>query len=246
MPHVIAKPSNFPLSQNFYTFGEAMEQVAAVDGRTYASANRERARFAVLSAIRFWDIRASWQFMQQAASSTSLVSGTATYNLPTDFRHPMSVKIGGDNARPLQPIMQKELDHWLYEDQSDRSGVPEWYILQGARGTGLITLYPTPNITGTLEMLYVRSMTEPVRDTEIIDVPMKVFYGVIAKGRELYLAEKSTTTTQLQYWAQEAERWFKEARADDAHRHPDQQLGVRVSGRPDAYDERMFQIMERW
>ncbi len=119
-----------------------------------------------------------------ATATVSVVSGTATYNLPTDLDTLDSVYIEDDAGEPL--VFQPE---WLFAkhlaDDDDLTGIPEWFTLPKRNvltDQGTIRLYPIPNSTETLRVNYKANFATLSNDSDILaltdDVMTTAVWGV--------------------------------------------------------------------
>lgn len=87
------------------------------------------------------------QALYKDASTFTVVDGTATYDLPSDFWLEKEVTHKG---LPLKPISRHELLKRSGEDWTDDTGTPTHFIIDPEEARKQIRLYPTPtgNDTG--------------------------------------------------------------------------------------------------
>jgi hypothetical protein len=83
-------------------------------------------------------------------ASTSVLSGTATYSLPTRHLSSVHVSLG---SSPLRPATPEELAALSATWQAD-ARTPERYWQAGGLDTATIGLYPLPIASGTLAVVH--------------------------------------------------------------------------------------------
>lgn len=117
-----------------------------------------------------------WRFMKTNASNITLVSGTATYALPTNFKSPVYARLldtNGKQDRELRYVPDEVLTHWVQDQES--TGQPVYYGLRNSYADGLITVYPTPGTgeatTWTLDVEYYARIPIITDDSSVIDLP---------------------------------------------------------------------------
>lgn len=78
-------------------------------------------------------------------SAIVMVSGTAAYDLPTDFSYEKAVTLNGIELKPISRATleaKKTSDRW-----DDDQGTPKYFIIDPEEARKTITLYPKPDST---------------------------------------------------------------------------------------------------
>jgi hypothetical protein len=133
------------------------------------------------------------------AGATSLVSGTATYALPTDALTVKRIEVKDANGEwsVLTPITLEEIDAKA-ETLTDQ-GTPRFYRLIGQT----IELFPTPNYasSGGLKPYFDRDCVEfATTDTTKTPGFASPYHSIIALGGAMeWLKVHTPTSAQLQY-----------------------------------------------
>lgn len=113
-----------------------------------------------------------------AGTAFSVVSGTQTYALPTDFEHLRKVEIstdGGSHWYKLSPVE-------LADTQRHQSPTARRYRYRLQGGTLPLALHPTPSAsTDLIRVWYIPYATELVNDADVLTINVDAEY-------ELYVA----------------------------------------------------------
>jgi hypothetical protein len=210
------------------TFAQAKINVARTIGGSNDADQLTIAGDAIKVAIEEWNLRQKWNFLlvDNSATLIPLVAGTQSYQLPTAMREPYDARLVTTNKRTLQYAEQSEIDR-VIRDQTVM-GVPAYYNLfrggatfdaaSPASQAGWIRLYPMPNYSTTVGSLYVkyyRTITEPVADIDILDVPDRYVYSLLTMAKYYYLVDKDAESARTDHHRELAERLFREAERDD-------------------------------
>ena len=117
--------------------------------------------------------RANQQFVMDSKalykdSAIVMVSGTASYDLPTDFMYEKMVVLNGIELDPIsRATLGVKAKDYKWEDQQ---GTPKYYIIDPEEAKKTITLFPVPNSVdaGTsIVLTYYPFPTALVNDTDV-------------------------------------------------------------------------------
>jgi len=164
------------------------------------------------------------------AGDIPVVAGTATYNLPTPIKRPITARIVSGDERTLEWIDQRTLDK-MFMQQTTLTGRPMFYNLFNktgftqARQNGKVRLEPQPSSSETLRVRYYRPIGEPTADGDYIDVPDRYVYALLELGRWHYLKNHDSETARLQMTEQKAEQMYIRCAADDEGETEDRDVG---------------------
>lgn len=140
----------------------------------------------------------------ESSTEISLVNGTQTYSLPSDFGNQINVKVLYESS----PLFLTEVS----KDEIDRTisdGEPLLYAIYFDGNTGKIKLYPTPTNSGTLTITYYKKIVNysPSSDsidlTETIPLPDEYIELVIIYMLSLLFDDK---LEQFTYQARQSKR----------------------------------------
>ena len=223
--HVVVQSSrNVPT--NALTFGKAKRWVTRGVTSVNDPEKLQQAGDAILAAIQEWNLRHSFNFSQKTHTDISLVAGTTDYDLPSDFNQVHSVRIEGENDYALRAYPRSLRNRMQDGEDTDFSGPPTTYDIFNLGQLQQISVWPAPN-TGTTDVIkisYYKLISDPVSDSDIIDVPKKYAWGVLYLAKVIMLMDHDPESPRIGGWAQKAERIFRQARADDQS-WPDADLG---------------------
>ena len=91
-----------------------------------------------------------WSYLLVQGSNITTTSGTATYALPTAFKHQISMRLESPDSRPLVFIRRDMYDKIRY-DQTANS-VPTHYTMFNKGQSAKFALLPTPDAAYTVEI----------------------------------------------------------------------------------------------
>lgn len=125
----------------------------------------------------------------RSASSQNVVSGTATYDLPTDAISIDEVWVNSKRM-VLTKVQRLEWQHWNI-DWRAIEGTPTHYYLEGMTRIGL---YPKPNanITNGLVLRFTYFPAAPAEDDDFYTVPTVLDYALVTYAK-MRASEKDAT-----------------------------------------------------
>lgn len=143
-----------------------------------------------------------WRFTKTNAANITLVNGTATYTLPTNFKAPSYARLlasTGKQQHELRYVLDEAMTHSV--TNQDSSGQPYFYSLRNHYADGLVTLYPTPDAsaaaTWTLDVEYHKRIPLITDDSTAIDVPEEVNRVLAIGGQYELLVEREKNSPVL-------------------------------------------------
>lgn len=202
------------------TWLQAKQEVAQVVGGQNDPDSLLAAKAQIRAVLEDWNTRRNWQFLQVIAPDIAVVAGTSTYDLPTTFKRPYSVRLLG-SPRTLWYVTRREYNR-LSPYQSPNT-YPTHYTLFNAATTGQIELIPANGVAETMRVWYYRPMVEEDEDDATLDVLGRYTNYVLDGARARLLGLKGPTE-KLPFWKQEMEAGFAKAQADDEN-IPDEDAG---------------------
>lgn len=123
-------------------------------------------------------IEAWADYFTVAGTAFTVVSGTQTYALPTDFEHLRKVEISTDTGSNWYKLHPVDLD----DTQRHQSSTARRYRYRLQGGTNALALHPTPgNSTDQIRVWYIPYATELAADGDTITINVDAEY-------ELYVA----------------------------------------------------------
>lgn len=145
---------------------------------------------------------------QQKTYTVSLVDGTGSYAVPSDFARLKSLT--DNNENPLTQIMRDELDFYDLTDTGD----PYLYCLYGSS----LTLYPTPTASNVTS-LTLRYRAAPVdgftNTTDTVDTYFPDAYAhILVKGARSRLYAFEDDAQMADYWETQYERALARLKGD--------------------------------
>jgi hypothetical protein len=219
MSHQIVETTRLPASD--LTFGRAKSMVARTIGSPEDSDALAAAGDALQMAVAEWNRRYAFDWFAKTHTDITVSAGTDTYDLPQDFLKEYSVRMTS-NDRPLKFVRQRLYDRSWW-DQSSQSFTTH-YTLWGEGQSGNITLMPMPGESDVLSIRYYAKATTPSHDDDKFGLPDRYVYGLVYKAKAFVLLDRDAENVRAQFWLAEAEKAFREARADDEY-HPDEDEG---------------------
>jgi len=215
---VVSVPSS-GVSTGNWNFAKAKRFVArAIGGGTPNDEDLSEAADWINLGIDEMNRRRTWKALQKESADIAVSSGTDSYDLPSDLNHIYAVRMIGSNDRPLHPVETRDMNRAVYGDLDTYSGVPRFYTTFLTGENNQIQVFPVPGADDTLRVYYFRLITELTMDEETLNFPKKWRSAILYKARANMLADHDAETSRLRYWMQEAERAFRQARADDTTR----------------------------
>lgn len=144
-------------------------------------------------------------FTKTTDSPITLVTGTSTYSLSTQFNKPsycVLIDASGFRFSNLDFYDDQYFSH-LIPNQQPSNGIPRIYTLRNSFGDGLIGIYPTPDVsTAATYRLVVEFFARigAISDTpDPIDLPEECTNTLVVGGQAYLLRERdkqSPVTTQ--------------------------------------------------
>jgi hypothetical protein len=140
---------------------------------------------------------------QEEAFSVSTVTGTATYELPTNFARLIDF-FNEENHELLTPLDIREFDGLPKSE-----GTPYAYTVIGNK----LTLYPTPSVTVPLTLRYWRLPAEMVQASDTPEVPYQYQELLLAWAlKKAYKRENDQAMAQM--WEVEWEKGIQKMRGE--------------------------------
>lgn len=131
----------------------------------------------------------------QASTTQNTVSGTATYNLPADFRRLRYVytDVGAtsDNV-PLSPLDGPE----DFDQLPGASGAPELYTVKVAQ----LALWPTPNSVISLIIAYYRNPATLTADADVPELPNPPYHDALVEYATWHAFRREGDPERAQAW----------------------------------------------
>jgi len=205
------------------TWADAVLSVASAASGAHQAENKQVARQSLRETIQYWNSRKRWQFLQVLADDITLVAGTDTYDLPTNFAKPYTALLLGSET-PLTYLPRRLWDK--FTGGYAISGRPCYYTLFNAPTTGQVQLLPPPDSAadGPLKIRYYRNMIDVAGEDDFLDI-LGAFEGALLAGaRFRYLAMKGDESTKISVWSALAEQGLSFAISTD-NDIPDESLG---------------------
>lgn len=188
---VVVELGGFPQTgsnrQRHLALAELAEYVGGV-GRPEVLARAGRAWDA---AVREFNT-VSWRF-NRVSQSITLVPGTKTYTLSTDFRGPYRACMLDSNGVEKWQLEWMTYECWLDIYSSGTSGgssLPDYYTAFNSHNAGLVRFEPWP--TGTLtyptaQLNYFRRIALATGSDDVLNVPMEVDEAVFQLAAAMLL-----------------------------------------------------------
>lgn len=136
-----------------------------------------------------------WRFTKTNAANITLVNGTATYALPSNFKSPSYARLLDTNGKQdyeLRYVPDDALTHMITDQE--HPGRPYFYSLRNTYGDGLVTVYPTPDAgaatSWTLDVEYHKRIPTITDSSDVIDVPEEVNRVLAIGGQYELLMER--------------------------------------------------------
>ncbi len=141
-----------------------------------------------------------WKFMKRTDSPITLSDGTATYSLQAAFRKP-SYAVMIDAAGEQQLVLDYVDDEVFAHDKPIRSpsGPTAWYSLRNDFEDGLVTLYPTPDISMATDFrlvveYYARIGAYSDTNESDIEVPEEITNALVIGGQAYLMRDRGINT----------------------------------------------------
>lgn len=218
MQTVVSVPATTTAPGTTYTFAKAKKFVARAVNRNPPDSELAEAGEFINLAIDEMNRRRPWKWLQAVHSDITVSADDDTYSLPSDINHIYSVRLTGTSDRTLEHVEHRDIGRAIDSDLASYKGTPTHYSTFLSGETNQIVLFPVPDATETLRIRYVKLVTRLALDTETLNFPQKWQAAVLYKARALMLADRDAEKRRLDLWVAEAERAFRQARADDATR----------------------------
>lgn len=116
------------------------------------------------------------EFLTAVGAPFTVVAGTQSYALPTDFEHLRKVEISTDNGSNWYRLRSVELS----DTEKHQSPVARRYRYRLQGGTLPLALHPTPSgSTDQIRVWYIPYATELVSDSDTITINVDAEYELI-------------------------------------------------------------------
>ena len=158
-----------------------------------------------------------------------IISGTATYNLPSPMGRPYSALLN-TNQETLVWKEQREIDR-IYQIQNN-AGTPVFYNIFNStsfapgRQNGKVRLYPIPSGSDVLRVRYFRPIAEPSTGSDLLDVPDTYVWALLGLARYFFLMDHDSESQRLQEVKERAELQFRMVMARDQQGSEDNDMGL--------------------
>ena len=120
--------------------------------------------------------RAWRDYYTVAGTPFTVVSGTQSYALPTDFEHLRKVEISTDTGSNWYKLSPVDLD----DTQRHQSSTARRYRYRLQGGTNALALHPTPgNSTDQIRVWYIPYATELVNSTDTVTINVDAEFELI-------------------------------------------------------------------
>lgn len=200
------------------SFG-ALKQCVA---RTFNAENQpkmlELAGHGIQRAVNWTNLKGKWRFGSKQASDASLVAGTATVALQSDFFAVQEVQLinsDGDVASTLEYVPWGQFN--VLEQKQSADGKPLYWTSRNSFDDNTIEVYPAPDAGAAADydvrVTYYERITIPTADSDIIDAPreLELVLCTYAEGYVAFVRDR----TNVAAWAsrkREAEKLLGEFR----------------------------------
>ncbi len=212
MTQVTVVSSSSTLACQTYSSNKLVDMVARWAGLGSDPTLRAGVLDMINIGMQEFDLAHDWAFRQQTAATITVVSGTATYTLPSDFKKIYDVRLTGNGEKTLFALDARTYDR-VRSSQAGQ-GTPSHYHLFAAQNTANITLVKTPDIGNSLVIKYYRNfplLTD--NPTDNLCIPQRYIVPIIYKAAELTLAWKEPERAAK--WERSYEKALYRAIADD-------------------------------
>lgn len=145
--------------------------------------------------------------LADATNSPTIVSGTASYALPSDFVRVVEVW----NTSLHEPL--EEVDQTWIDDQDAATGVPTAYALYGAN----IVFYPTPNAgvsTIPIQLRYIKTSADISGANPLSGVIPDEYGDVIVAYCRWHLFRMEDDVEMASFWENQFNLGFAKLKAD--------------------------------
>lgn len=141
-----------------------------------------------------------WRFSKVTATAITLVNGTRTYSLPTEFKKPGDARLidaAGSGYRTLTYI--EDITSWRLDWQQSNTGAPYYYHLRNEFGDGLIDVYPIPDVSAAatyrLSVEYYQRFGALSDDSTCqLEMPEEATNALVLGGQAYLLRERDKNT----------------------------------------------------
>lgn len=185
------------------TLGNIKTRIARSFGGENNPKIRELAEEGVLRAVDDVNMRHYLRFGIQTPTTSSLVSGTRTYDIPSDTFNIDDVQLLDSNGDPVYTLEYLEWGAFnrRFEDQT-QTGRPEFFSVRNWFVDGEIHVYPEPDddaaSTYTLRITAYKRLDRPTGDLSIIAAPREIQDVLITYGE--YYVGSVRQRDNVAYW----------------------------------------------
>jgi hypothetical protein len=194
MPDVYYQsPINFPQTAQNRTRAQAKEELAEFAGGGNKPDTLVRAGRSWDAAVREFNV-VGWRFNRVQADIT-LVAGTKTYELPTEFRTPVRAQLVDSNDAENYTLEWIPYERWqiTFDSQRTGAGCPEGYTALNIHGTGLVRYEPFPAGTlsyPTVRHTYLKRIALATTDGDRLDVPVEVDEAIFQLALAFFISKQ--------------------------------------------------------
>jgi len=200
------------------TFLAAAQEVARTIGAQNDVEQQAAGKTALQNAIRKLNTKTNWEFKLTTLTDINLVIGTSDYVL-TGAKRIHSLRLKG-NKRTLKLARQRFVDRVVRDQETP--GIPTHYIpVQTAADVVSARLVPIPSVTDTMVPRVYVAITMPTADGDILDVPERLLYCLLAVSKYMYLADRDAESPRTAFWKGESDVELTAAMGDD-NEQPDE------------------------
>ena len=133
-----------------------------------------------------------WRFLRATASSP-VVAGTASYALPDDLMHLMSVRLTTPGSPDQPDLTWVDDDRLLWLASVDPTVQQYYYPTFWSDTTpGTVQLHPAPYAPGTLTIRYLRRVSDITLESDVPDIPNE-YLDVLRAGICWQLAQRESS-----------------------------------------------------
>jgi hypothetical protein len=146
----------------------------------------------------------------EATYNLPLVNGTASYTLPAGATAPVRI-LSVYDATNHDPLAEVEPD--VLDDLAPMNGRPQIFALYNTQ----VTLYPTPNVTPTITVRYLKIGGAPTSDTDVMatvtGIPEDYLHGLVeyARHRMFRLEDDAEMSA---FWKNEWQETLRKLKGD--------------------------------
>ena len=137
-----------------------------------------------------------WEFLR-ATDSITLVDGTATYSLSTNFNKPSKAQLIDSNSKKERPLNYADWETFQdYVHRQDATGAPEVYTFKNVFADGKVEFYPVPDAaaaTSTVDVTYYKRLGACTDSgSSLISTPAETEPWLVTRAQTILASIKDT------------------------------------------------------